>query len=29
VELLLENLGENGSTIEWNVGKVSPRPPLI
>jgi exodeoxyribonuclease VII small subunit len=28
VELLLENLGENGSG-DWNVGKVSPRPPLI
>jgi exodeoxyribonuclease VII small subunit len=29
VELLLETLGENASTSEWNVGKVSPRPPLI
>jgi exodeoxyribonuclease VII small subunit len=29
VELLLETLGENGSMNEWNVGRVSPRPPSI
>jgi exodeoxyribonuclease VII small subunit len=29
VELLLETLGDNAPMSEWNVGKVSPRPPLI
>ena len=27
VELLLETLGENGRSGQWDVGKVSPRPP--
>jgi exodeoxyribonuclease VII small subunit len=29
VELLLETLGENPRSSEWDLGKVAPRPPLI